>query len=105
MRVDLVELLRMREIRHPSRIVLLESRCASDVRIEVAGYPWWLEDPQVDRDEKITFHIDGITDGALNSDVIHADSSDEDLESFDVRALSEHGWAKGVHCDVYCSTH
>ena len=103
MRVDLVELLRVRAIRHPSRITLLESRCHSDLRIEVTGYPWWLEDPPRDRDQRITFHLEGITGGVLDSDLIDADSCDEDLLAFDARPLSEQAWAKGIEYAVYCS--
>lgn len=103
MRIDLVKLLGARAIRHPSRILALASSCDSNLRIEVAGYPWWLEDPPRDRDGKITFHLEGITGGALDSDLIHSDCCDEDLESFDARPLLEQEWAKGIHCDVYCS--
>jgi hypothetical protein len=104
MRVDLVELLRAREIGHPCRLLRLESSCDSDLRIEVAGYPWWLQNLPHDREERITFHLEGITGGLFDSDLFHADCYDEDLESFDAGPLSAQAWAEGVHCDVYCSS-
>lgn len=104
MRIELVRLLRMRQVRHPSRFVLWKSKCGSEVRIEITGYPWWLEKPPQVFDRKITFYFEGISDGFLYSDVFAADTFEEDLEPFDVRPLSEHEWAKGAHCDVYCSS-
>ena len=104
MRVELVELLRTRDICHPSRFILLESKNKSDIRIEVTGYPWWLNNPNPDLDRKISFYFEGISDGLLTSDVFQADYFEEDLKSFDVRPLSEHEWAKGVNCDVYCNS-
>jgi hypothetical protein len=79
MRVELIELLRAREIRHPSRVVLLESKCDSNLRIEVAGYPWWLEKAVPGVDGKITFHIEGITDGMLNAEMFEADIFNEGI--------------------------
>ena len=104
MRVDLVELMRTREVHHPSRILLLESQGRSDLRIEIAGYPWWLESPELAFDQRITLQIEGITGGVLETDLLQADSFDEDLESFEVRPLSEYEWAAGVHSDIYCNS-
>ena len=104
MRVELVELLRAREPCHPSRFVLLESNCDSNVRIEVRGNPWWLENPPHAMDEKITFFFEGITDGFLGADAFTADTFEEDLETFDVRPLSEHEWANGANCEVFCTS-
>ena len=103
MRVELVELMRRRELCHPSRYTLLRSYCDSALQIEVTGYPWWLANPENVSGKKITFHIEGITDICLNRDVFGADPCEEDLESIDVRPLSEHDWAKGMHGKVYCS--
>lgn len=103
MRIDLVELLRTRTIAHPSRIVTIESRCASEVRIAITGFPWWLENPPTDKDGQITFHFVGITDGTLDAEIFQSDPFNEDLEYFDVRPLTELEWSKGAHCDVYCN--
>lgn len=104
MRVELVELLNNREICHPSRIVSLYTNFDSNLRIEVIGYPWWLETPTPDFDRKITFYFKGITDGCLDSDIFSTDGSEEDLETFSVWPLSENKCAEGDHCDVYCSS-
>lgn len=103
MRIDLVELLRTRTIAHPSRFVTVESRCASDIRIAVAGFPWWFENPPADEDRQITFHFEEITEGTLDAEIFTSDPSNEDLELFDVRPLSELLWSKGAHCNLYCN--
>lgn len=103
MRLELIDLLRNREIIQPSRISKIESKCDSNMSIEIVGFPWWLANPRTDANEKITLQIEGISDGLLASDLLYADPFDEDLEFFDVRPLSEQGWAKGDHCEIYCS--
>jgi hypothetical protein len=81
----------------------LKSKCDSKVQIDIAGYAWWLKNPPPEYDKKITFYIEGITEGFFNSEVFDADPFEEYLEPFDARPLSEHEWAKGVHSDIYCS--
>lgn len=103
MRIELVELLRTRKICHPSRFVSLKSGCDGDIQIEVNGYPWWFEEPSPSVDQKITFHIEGISDGCLEYHLLSDSSDEEYLESFDARLLSDHDWAKGIHGDIYCS--
>ena len=104
MRAELVELLRTREIRHPSRSVRLESDCAWDLSVELSGYPWWLANPQSRCDGSLTPHFEGITDGVLHSDLFHADPFYEDLGSLEARPLTEYRWARGAHCNLFCST-
>lgn len=101
--VDLVELLRTRTISHPSRFVAIESRCAAEVRISIAGFQWWLENPQADKDGAITFCFEGISDCSFDADMIDSDPTDEDLDTFDISRLSELPWSKGTNCDIYSS--
>ena len=103
MRTDLVDLLRTRTIIHPTRISIWEFSSRSDMRLEVTGFPWWFENQETGSEGRITFHLEGITDGSLDAELLCEDGYDEALEFFDVRPLSELEWANGDHWEIYCS--
>jgi hypothetical protein len=43
MRHELMDLLRERRLCHPTRFERVEADLEGNLRIEVSGYPWWLE--------------------------------------------------------------
>src|SRR4029078_3024441 len=88
-RVELVDLLRGRKIRHPSSITRLESRGAGDLRVEVKGIPWWEDGNSSATDASATFHFEGISPGWVNVDLLKADPFNEDLKYFDARPRDE----------------
>jgi hypothetical protein len=103
MRVELIELLRAREVVHPSRITQLHSNHDGAFLIEVSGYPWWNESPLPSTDERATFYFEGITDGTFDFTMFGAESFERDLEPFSVQPLSTLEWARGAYWRVYCT--
>jgi hypothetical protein len=102
MKIDLIELLRQREIVHPTRIVAVEGGHRR-LRISVAGYPWW-RDGVSDGEERIVFSFEGIDEGLLDAATLLHMEDDEALELCSVSPLSEEGWAAGgTSYATYCS--
>ncbi|MEH6631132.1 MAG: hypothetical protein V7776_09905 [Halopseudomonas aestusnigri] len=104
MRIDLIELLNSKELCHPTKINFMESTFERQFRIEVSGYPWWLGNSQTPSEGKICFHIEDIIEGCVGAEVICRDCSEEDLENLSANLLAEQEWAKGVQCEIFCSS-
>ena len=102
MQVDLIDLLKDREFQHPSRITKIVSLCDASLRLDVTGFRWWAAGVQEAPLGSVTYHFEGITDGHLDSQELAADPFEEDLEPFNVCALADFDWAKGVDCQIYC---
>jgi hypothetical protein len=102
MQVALTELVVTRKISHPTRFVSLKSECHADLRIEIHGFPWWLESPSTSDTGDAVLHFEGISSGTFDCGILEADWAEEDLEWFDVRPLASRLWAKGVNCEVFC---
>lgn len=104
MKIDLIELLASREIKHPSRIDSLKSNYRSDMTFEISGFPWWLNEPSSLIDAKITLHCENIVEFNLNGGLSLTDESDEDLEEFNAQPYQDILDERGENCDVYCYT-
>ncbi len=98
--VDALQLLSVREICHPSRVVSA-SMVAGEFRLSIAGYPWWSS--TIANDEGgISFRFSGVTSGELDlTTLLHVD--DEALEQFDISLTSTLDWAQPNQFDIYCS--
>ena len=100
--VRAIQLLRSREIVHPSRIAGITAYDRK-VRVEVAGYPWWLAEADRGHEATITFTFEGITGGWLDPTTIFDFDDDEALEVFEIDKLSDHGWALPKEHEIFCS--
>lgn len=102
MKADLLDLLRQREIVHPTRIVAVEAN-HRQLRITIAGYPWWRATERAE-DEQIVFSFDGVEEGLLDAETLLDREEDEAMEVFLVSPLAEQGWAYGgTSFATYCS--
>src|SRR6476661_7140904 len=102
MKTDLIDLLRKREIVHPTRIVAVEGG-HRQLRISLEGWPWWRDGP-TDREERILFSFEGIEEGLLDAATLLDIEEDEALELCSVSPLSEMPWAAGgTSYATYCS--
>ena len=102
MKTDLLDLLNQAKIVHPTRIVAVEAS-HHQLRITIAGYPWWRNDPGGD-EEQIVFSFEGVREGLLDPETLLDMEEDEALEVFEVSSLSEEGWAEsGTSYATYCS--
>lgn len=101
MRVELIQLLRERQLVHPSRIVsaALEGR---ELRIAVEGHIWWRNTP-APAEGKINFSFSTVT-GSGQLEALFDSGDDEALETFDVSATSELPWAQPDAYSIYCSS-
>lgn len=104
MQIQLLDLLRSREIVHPSRIVRIESACDSSCSLELVGYPWWSDLLSTTEEQKAVIRLEGIEDGILDVFLLESDRSDIDLEYFDVQPLNRYSWASGIYQQLFCST-
>nr|WP_295371643.1 hypothetical protein [uncultured Sphingosinicella sp.] len=99
--MKLTELLRSREIIHPSRLssAILSNR---ELRLTVTGHPWWREDKWTGSEEQLVLVFRGVAGGSLDTGTILDFEEDEALEEFQVGALDEHEWACPAIYSVYC---
>ena len=104
MQIQLLDLLRSREIVHPSRIVRIESACDSSCSLELVGYPWWCDLIPTTDEQKAVIRLEGIQDGNLDVVLLESGPSDDDLENFDVQPLNSYSWASGIYQQLFCST-
>jgi hypothetical protein len=101
MRSDLLELLRQREIVHPTRIASVEASHRR-LRLTIAGYPWWRTTEEAE-DEEVVFSFEGVTDGLLDAQTLLDFEEDEALELFSLAPLPDQGWADGgTSFATYC---
>jgi hypothetical protein len=100
--VRAIQLLRAREIVHPSRIAGITAYDRK-VRVEIAGYPWWLDETARGHEATITFTFEGIAEGWLDPTTIFNFDDDEALEVFVIDMLIDHEWALPHNHEVFCS--
>jgi len=99
--IDAMDLLRGREIVHPSQIVS-STLADGEFRLSLAGYPWW-RDQTGDDDSKIGFRFSGVTSGSLDVKMLLANWDDEWLEQFEIELTSTLDWANPDQFGIYCS--
>ena len=101
MRIDLLDLLAVRGIVHPTRISAV-TWAGSDLVVSLTGYRWW-EQACTDRraDGAIRFVFGGVADGTLQPSIM--DDDDEALEDFTIRSIADVGWAQPADWSIYCS--
>jgi hypothetical protein len=99
--IDAIDLLREREIVHPSRIV---SSFLGDgeFRLSLAGYPWW-RDRAGDDEGRIGFRFSGVTSGSLDVRRLLDHVEVEWLEQFEIELTSTLDWANPHQFGIYCS--
>jgi hypothetical protein len=99
--MKVTELLRSREIAHPSRLssALLSNR---ELRLTITGHPWWREDEWSGSEDQLVLVFRGVAAGRLDTETILDFENDEALEEFEVSALDEHEWAAPSIYSVYC---
>lgn len=103
MKVNLFDLLRQREIVHPTRITAIEAG-NRQLRVTVFGYPWW-QSVISSNEGRIAFLFEGIKEGLLDADTLLDMEEDEALEVFRVSPLSNEQWATvGKSYAIYCSS-
>ncbi len=93
-RIDLVKLIKRREICHPSRLKSLTA-AGQELRIVFEGYPWWRAHNVDYLDGFITF-IFKDTDGFLDLRFVQDcgnDEADEVLEDFSIVRIKAGDWA------------
>ena len=95
MRVDLRELLRLKPIMHPTRLVST-SISQGCLRVAVRGFPWWRDVSDSQDEQLIEFLFEGLANGQLSIEDFGNASKDQDevLETFEVCSLSELDWAQ-----------
>jgi len=102
MKSDLLDLLREREIVHPTRIASVEASHRR-LRLTITGYPWW-RNTETAEDEQIFFSFEGVEEGLLDARTLLDFDEDEALEFFNVARLPDQGWADGgMSFATYCS--
>src|SRR3954447_22256231 len=102
MKADLAELLRQREIVHPTRIVAVEAN-HRQLRITIAGCPWWRATHSAE-DERLVLSFDDVEEGVLDAETLLDMEYNHALEVFRVSPLSQEGWADGgASYAPYCS--
>jgi hypothetical protein len=100
--IELIQLLREREICHPNRVVSSTFE-AGEVRLSLEGYPWWHGRTSNDVDRSIAFRFSGLTSGELPLMTLLNNGDDEALEHFDIRLTSELEWAQPAQSEIFCS--
>jgi hypothetical protein len=104
-RVELTELLRVRQIEHPTRIVSTVITKGA-LRVVLASRPWWHDVNGPQHERTIQFLFEGVTRGELrNEDIgggVGADA-EEALETFEIGPLSEMDWAQPNSFSIFCS--
>jgi hypothetical protein len=101
MRLELTQLLRERQVIHPSRVVraALEGR---DFLVHVVGYPWWADGADPSRDHDVQFVFGGVSDGYIEP--VDFDSGfDEALENFSAVSINDVPWAQPRGSEIYCN--
>ena len=102
MKTDLLDLLRQREIVHPTRIAAVEVS-HRQLRLTIAGHLWWRETERTE-DEQVVFSFEGVEEGLLDAETLLDMEEDEALELFEVSPMAEQGWAHGgTSYATYCS--
>lgn len=103
MQLPLADLLKTREVVHPTRLVRLDSQGRGGFSLETEGFMWWLSEPPEDREGRIRFNFEGV-DGVIDPSIFIGDPDGEFLEALEARPLSELPWAKGVDCHLFCNS-
>lgn len=103
-RVPLLDLLGEREIVHPSTVKKIAYSNGA-LEIDICGYPWWLPKRKAQQmcDSHALIEFRDISHANLTESVLHNDSLAEDLEEFNLEALSLAEWNKGHSTEVFCS--
>lgn len=99
--INAMDLLRGREIVHPSRIVS-STLADGEFRLSLTGYPWWRDQPGND-DSRIGLRFSGVTSGSLDVKMLLANWDDEWLEEFEIELTSRLDWANPDQFGIYCS--
>lgn len=102
--LPLRDVLQENQIIHPTNV--REVRIAGgNVTLEIAGFPWWLNDDEAQKIEEDTAKIEllSISRSALTESCLTKDPCNEHLEEFDVTDLASAPWNKGNSAQVYCS--
>jgi len=99
--MDILELLRQREIAHPSRLVSA-SLSAGEFRLIIEGYPWW-RDGAAPAEGRIIMRFAGITSGDLDLAGLLSADENEVLEEFEVHLTSDLNWAQPEKASIFCS--
>ena len=100
MKVDLLELLRSKEIAHPTRIssVMLSG---SKLVISLTGCAWWRDEGNFE-EARYEFHFEDVSDGLIDA-LLTSQGWDEALEYFSVLPLAAANWAQPSICQIFCS--
>ena len=102
MKRDLLELLRDREIIHPTRIAAVEASHQT-LRLTIEGHPWWNQADAL-QDGRLVLSFEGVN-GSLDAQTFLDFEDDEALDFFKVAPLDEQAWVGGGRSfSVYCSS-
>lgn len=103
MSIDLLDLLRTREIVHPSRITAAELS-HRQLRVSISGYPWWLSDGER-KEGTMVIVFSGVREGLLDvGDLLDFDDDEALDQSIGVSELSDLEWTdKGTGYAIYCT--
>ena len=99
--VDALELLKEREIVHPSSVVSSHIE-AGEFQLVISGCPWWRGEREV-TEGQITFRFSGVTDGQMDLPALLGREADEALEDFAVNLTSSLDWVSSEVFGIYCS--
>ncbi|MEP3232940.1 MAG: hypothetical protein ABJO30_08945 [Hyphomicrobiales bacterium] len=102
MQLELIDLLKNRQICHPAKIQSTEFRDRSGV-IHLSGYPWWLEEPDGNNDAEISFQFNEIDEFRIPESWFEGDDFCEDLDDFTIEPMSKTLWTACSDLTVYCS--
>lgn len=100
----LLDVLRNREIIHPTRVVELQFG-KNEAILKIEGYPWWLpssEKQKIDSSEA-SIRMASISLARLTESCLLADAYEEDLEDFAVSECRQEVWNQGVAAQVFCT--
>src|SRR5271155_2569639 len=100
MRIDLAGLLQSRPISHPTRIVSA-SILSGALRVIVRGNAWWRPSSTTVDERTIEFAFENIREGHIKIEDFGDD--DEALETFEITASAEVGWAQPDAFSIFCS--